>query len=145
VARGGYVLVEASGGTPQVLLIATGSEVRIAVEAAELLEAEDIPTRVVSMPCFEWFDEQDTAYRRHVLPPDVKARVSVEAGSAMGWREFVGEYGEIVSLDHYGASAPCEVLHEQFGFTADHVVTAARNSLLNLGRSQDCTGGNWPH
>ncbi|WP_369174965.1 transketolase [Streptomyces sp. R28] len=134
VARGGYVLVEASAAaaTPQVILIGTGSELQIAVAAAELLEAEGIPTRVVSMPCIEWFNEQDAAYRRSVLPPEVSARVSIEAGSAMGWREFVGECGEILSLDHYGASAPYEVLYEQYGLTVDRMVAAARNSLSRL-------------
>ncbi|WP_405847005.1 transketolase [Streptomyces sp. NBC_01518] len=133
VARGGYVLVEASGATPRVILIGTGSETQIAVAAAERLEAEGIPTRVVSMPCVEWFNEQDVAYRQLVLPPGVGARVSIEAGIAMGWREFVGEHGEILSLDHYGASAPYEVLYEQYGLTADRVVTAARASLSKVG------------
>ncbi|WP_405851215.1 transketolase [Streptomyces sp. NBC_00090] len=128
-ARGGYVLVESSAPTPRVILIGTGSEVQLAVRAAELLEAEAIATRVVSMPCVEWFAEQDPTYRRRVLPPEVGARVSVEAGIALGWREFVGEYGEIVALSHYGASAPYEVLYERFGLTVDRVVAAARASL----------------
>ncbi|MFD7132918.1 transketolase [Streptomyces sp. NPDC059894] len=128
-ARGGYVLVESSAPTPRVILIGTGSEVQLAVRAAELLEAEAIATRVVSMPCVEWFYEQDPAYRRRVLPPEVGARVSVEAGVALGWREFVGEHGEIVALPHYGASAPYEVLYEKFGLTVDRVVGAARTSL----------------
>ncbi|WP_405775470.1 transketolase [Streptomyces sp. NBC_01390] len=128
-AKGAYVLVEASTGSPDVILIGTGSEVHLAMRAAELLEAEGIPTRVVSMPCVEWFNEQEAVYRMTILPPGVKARVSVEAGAAMGWREFVGEYGEVIGIDHYGASAPGEVLYEQYGFTPDRVVAAAHASL----------------
>ena len=104
--------------------------------ARERLEADGIPTRVVSMPCQEWFDAQDSAYRTQVLPPVVKARVSVEAGVAMSWHDLVGESGECVSIEHYGASAPYQVLFEQFGFTADHVVAAARASLSRVGASQ---------
>ncbi|MEU0739838.1 transketolase [Streptomyces sp. NPDC006134] len=129
VARGGYVLVESSAPTPRVILIGTGSEVQLAVRAGELLEAEGIATRVVSMPCMEWFTEQDPAYRRRVLPPEVGARVSVEAGIALGWRDVVGEHGEIVALSHYGASAAYEVLYEEFGLTVERVVAAARTSL----------------
>ena len=113
----------------------TGSEVQICVAAQELLEADGIPTRVVSMPCVEWFREQDEAYRRTVLPPDVKARVSVEAGVAQSWHEWVGEAGECVSLEHFGASAPYTVLYEQFGFTAERVVAAAQASLSKLGKT----------
>jgi transketolase len=129
VAQGGYVLAEASGGVPEVILIGTGSEVQIAVAAREVLEADGVPTRVVSLPCWEWFADQDRSYREQVLPPTVRARVSVEAGVALGWREFVGDAGRIVSLDHYGASAAYSVLYEKFGITADAVVTAARESL----------------
>jgi transketolase len=129
VARGGYVLAEASGGAPRVILIGTGSEVQIAVAARERLEAEGVPTRVVSLPCREWFDAQDEGYRNEVLPPSVRARVSVEAGIAMSWRDLVGDAGESVSLEHFGASAPFEVLYEQFGLTDEAVVTAARRSL----------------
>jgi transketolase len=128
-ARGGYVLVDASGGTPQVILIATGSEVQLAVAARELLEAEGTPTRVVSMPCVEWFEAQDEAYRQRVLPPAVRARVSVEAGIALGWRGYVGDVGESVSLEHFGASADYKTLFQQFGFTPERVVAAARASL----------------
>ena len=140
-AKGAYVLVESSAA-PQVILIGTGSEVQIAVAAAELLEADGVPTRVVSMPCVEWFNEQDAAYRQLVLPPDVKCRVSIEAGIALGWREFVGEHGETVSLDHYGASAPYKVLYEQFGFTAERVVAAVRSSQSKLGLTRGSTTGN---
>ena len=129
VAKGGYVLAEASGGTPQVILMGTGSEVQIAVAARERLEADGVPTRVVSLPCWEWFAEQDQAYRDEVLPPTVKARVSVEAGVPMGWREFVGDAGRIVGLNHYGASAAYTVLFEEFGLTDEAVVAAAKESI----------------
>jgi transketolase len=129
VARGGYVLAEAEGGTPQVILIGTGSEVQLAVAARETLQAEGIPTRVVSLPCREWFDAQDADYRASVLPATVKARVSVEAGIAMGWRELVGDAGRIVSIEHYGASADYKRLYQEFGITAEAVVEAARESI----------------
>jgi transketolase len=142
VARGGYVLRDASSGTAQVVLIGTGSEVQVAVAAQELLEAEGIPTRVVSMPCVEWFRAQEEAYRRTVLPADVKARVAVEAGIGQPWHEWIGEAGEVVGLEHFGASAPFSVLYEQFGITAERVVAAARASLSRLGRTQGSTTGN---
>jgi transketolase len=129
VARGAYVLAEASNGTPEVILLGTGSEVQIAVAARERLEADGVPTRVVSVPCVEWFADQDQAYKDEVLPPTVRARVSVEAGVPMGWREFVGDAGRIVGLTHYGASAAYTVLYEQFGLTDEVVVAAARESL----------------
>jgi transketolase len=129
VARGGYVLAEAEGGTPKVILIGTGSEVQYAVAARELLQADGIPTRVVSLPCREWFDAQDATYRASVLPPTVRARVSVEAGIAMGWRELVGDAGRIISIDHYGASADYKRLFKEFGFTPEAVVEAARDSI----------------
>ncbi|OMI37524.1 transketolase [Streptomyces sparsogenes] len=128
-AKGGYVLAEAEGGTPRVILIGTGSEVQLAVEARERLEAEGIPTRVVSMPSVEWFEEQDQAYRDSVLPPSVKARVAVEAGIGLTWYRFVGEAGRIVSLEHFGASADYKVLYREFGLTAEAVFDAARASL----------------
>ncbi|MGZ8745265.1 MAG: transketolase-like TK C-terminal-containing protein, partial [Nocardioides sp.] len=129
VARGGYVLAEASSGTPEVILMSTGSEVQIAVAARETLEADGVPTRVVSLPCVEWFAAQDRAYREEVLPPSVRARVSVEASIPMGWREFVGDAGRIVGLTHYGASAAFSVLYEEFGLTGEAVVAAARDSI----------------
>ena len=141
-ARGAYVLLDCAEGTPQVLLLATGSEVQIAVAARELLEASGIGTRVVSMPCVEWFREQDLAYRNIVLPPDVLARVSVEAAVAQGWHEWVGSHGQCVSLEHFGASAPYDVLYEQFGFTAERVVAAARASLSLLDKTSGSTAGN---
>ena len=129
VAKGGYVLAEASSGLPQVILIATGSELQMAVEAREALEADGIATRVVSMPCVEWFQEQDSAYRESVLPPIVKARVSVEAGIAMPWHQFTGDLGENVSIEHFGASADYKTLFREFGFTTENVVAAAKRSL----------------
>ncbi|GAA4084944.1 transketolase [Nonomuraea soli] len=142
VAKGGYVISEASTSQPQVILIGTGSEVEIAVDAQKLLEEQGFPTRVVSMPCVEWFQGQDSAYRQSVLPPAVKARVAVEAGIALGWREFVGEHGEVVSLEHFGASAPYKTLYEQFGLTAERVAAAAKASLAKLGHDKGETTGN---
>ncbi|MGW7595665.1 transketolase-like TK C-terminal-containing protein, partial [Streptomyces rubiginosohelvolus] len=133
-AKGGYVLFEAEGGEPRVILIGTGSEVQLAVEAREQLQAAGIPTRVVSMPSVEWFEEQDKGYRETVLPPSVKARVAVEAGIGLTWYRFVGEAGRIVSLEHFGASADYKVLFREFGLTAEAVVTAARESLDAAGR-----------
>jgi transketolase len=142
VERGGYVLADASNGAPKVILIGTGSEVQLCVTARERLEADGVPTRVVSMPCQEWFRAQDTAYRTQVLPSSVKARVSVEAGVAMSWHDLVGEAGECVSIEHFGASAPYQVLFEKFGFTADNVVAAARASLSRAGELKGSTTGN---
>ena len=140
--RGAYVLEDASDGQPRVLLLATGSEVQIALAARELLEAEGRPTRVVSVPCVEWFREQDAAYQAQVLPPDVKARVSIEAGIAQCWWEFLGAAGVPLSLEHFGASAPYPVLYEQFGLTAERAVAAAHASLSKLGQTQGTTTGN---
>ncbi|MEW9531176.1 transketolase [Microbispora sp. NPDC049125] len=142
VARGGYVLREASNGQPEVVLIGTGSEVQIAVEARDLLEAQGIPTQVVSMPCVEWFTAQEPAYKQTVLPPAVRARVAVEAGISMGWREFVGDVGEVLGLEHFGASAPYKTIYEQFGLTADRVVAAAKASLARAGADKGETTGN---
>ncbi|MFB7086071.1 transketolase [Streptomyces sp. NPDC056296] len=128
-ARGGYVLADASTGAPDVVLIATGSEVRLAVAAREALESEGTPTRVVSMPSVEWFEEQPREYRESVLPPSVKARVAVEAGIGLTWHRFTGDAGRIVSLEHFGASADAKTLFTEFGFTAEHVAAAARESL----------------
>jgi transketolase len=134
VAKGGYVLADASNGQPAVILMATGSEVQIALEAREVLEGEGTPTRVVSMPCFEWFEEQDAAYRSTVLPSDVRARVSVEAAIAMSWHRYLGDHGVAVSLEHFGASAAYTSLYEQFGITTDRVVAAAHASLAQQPR-----------
>ena len=132
-ARGAYVLRDAANGQPEVILMGTGSEVQICVAAQELLESQGVPTRVVSMPCIEWFREQDAAYRATVLPSGVRARVSVEAAVSMGWHEWVGDHGQTVAVDHFGASAPYQVLFEQFGLTAERTVAAARASLSSLG------------
>ena len=132
VAKGGYVLYEASTGTPDVILVATGSEVQLAVAAREKLEKSGIGTRVVSMPCREWFDEQSAAYREKVLPAAVRARVSVEAGVPQGWREIVGDAGEIIAIDHFGASADAATLFREFGFTPETVVAAAKKSLKTV-------------
>ena len=132
VSRGGYVLSDASTGAPEVVLIGTGSELQLAVAAREALEADGIPTRVVSMPCVEWFDAQDQAYRDGVLPPTVKARVAVEAGISMPWYRFVGDAGEIISIEHFGASADHKTLFREFGFTAEAVTAAAQRSLARV-------------
>jgi transketolase len=136
VARGGYVLAEADGGPPRVILIATGSEVSIALEARDTLQAEGVPTRVVSMPCREWFDAQDAAYRDQVLPPAVRARVSIEAAVAQGWREYVGDAGRCISLEHYGASADYKTLYREFGLTPQATVDAARQSMAAAGTAE---------
>jgi transketolase len=132
VARGGYVLADASSGTPQVILMATGSEMQLAVEARKTLEDDGVPTRVVSMPCLDWFENQDEAYRESVLPSDVTARVSVEAGVAQPWFRHIGTVGEPVSIEHFGASADYKTLFEKFGFTAEAVVDAARRTLARV-------------
>jgi transketolase len=129
VAKGAYVLLDAPEGTPDVILIATGSEVSLAVEARERLAAEGIGARVVSAPSLEWFAEQDAAYRESVLPAAVKARVSVEAGATGLWRGIVGDTGRTVGIDHFGASADYKTLFQKFGVTADAVVEAARASV----------------
>jgi transketolase len=128
VVQGGYVL---AAGT-DVILIATGSEVPIALEARELLSGEGISARVVSMPCVEWFDEQDESYRREVLPPTIRARVSVEAGITPPWKLFVGDAGASIGVDHYGASAAYQKIYEEFGITAERVAAAARDSLARV-------------
>ncbi|HET8958491.1 MAG TPA: transketolase [Microcella sp.] len=128
-ARGGYVLAEAANGSPDVILIATGSEVQLAVEARAQLAADGIHARVVSMPSVEWFDEQSAEYRESVLPSSVTARVAVEAGLGLTWHRFVGDRGRIVSIDHFGASADYQTLFREFGITTDAVVAAARETL----------------
>ncbi|MDK4208448.1 MULTISPECIES: transketolase [Corynebacterium] len=129
VRRGAYTLVEGSKDEPDVILLATGSEVQLAVEAANQLESEGTAARVVSAPCLEWFDEQDAEYRESVLPSSVRARVSVEAGLAQSWHKYTGTFGRNVSLEHYGASAPGDELFEKFGFTSAAVADAARESI----------------
>jgi transketolase len=128
-AKGAYVLAEAANGTPDVILIATGSEVSLAVEARAALAADGVHARVVSAPSLEWFAEQDEAYRESVLPAAVTARVSVESGIAMPWRGIVGDAGRSVSIEHFGASADYKTLFQKFGITAEAVVSAARESI----------------
>ncbi|WP_326601733.1 transketolase [Streptomyces sp. NBC_01800] len=127
--KGGYILRDSSAETPDVILIATGSEVQLAVAAREQLEAEGVGTRVVSMPSVEWFEEQSAEYRASVLPASVKARVAVEAGIGLTWFRYVGDAGRIVSLEHFGASADAKTLFAEYGFTAESVASAARESL----------------
>ena len=130
-SKGAYTLIDASNAKPELILIATGSEVQLAVEARVKLEAEGIKTRVVSAPCVEWFDEQSEAYKESVLPSDVAARVSVEAGLSLGWSKYVGRSGESVSIEHFGASADYKTLFREFGMTTDAVIKAAHKSLSN--------------
>ncbi|AZN29397.1 transketolase [Flaviflexus salsibiostraticola] len=132
VLKGAYVLSESPTGSVDVVLIATGSEVQLAVKAQETLAADGVGARVVSMPSLEWFNEQDAEYRNSVIPTDVKARVSVEAGSTFGWAGIVGDHGRSVGIDHYGASADGALLFEKFNITAEAVVEAARESLASL-------------
>jgi transketolase len=129
VHRGGYVLLDSEGGLPDVVLVGTGSEVQLAVKARESLAEKGIRARVVSMPCREWFEEQEASYRETVIPPTVKARVSVEAGIAQGWREIVGDHGRMVSIEHYGASADYERIYREYGITAEAVAAAAEDSI----------------
>jgi transketolase len=128
-AKGGYVLIDAEDGDPDVILVGTGSEVQLAVEARTMLADKGVKARVVSMPCREWFDAQPSSYKESVIPPNIKARVSVEAGVAQGWREIVGDHGRIVSLEHYGASAEYSRIFREFGITAQAVADAAEDSL----------------
>jgi transketolase len=137
VHRGGYVLLEAPDldgdeGLPDVILIGTGSEVQLAVTAREQLAAGGVGARVVSMPCREWFDAQDAAYRASVIPPNVKARVSVEAGIGQGWRDVVGDHGRIVSIEQYGASADFARIYQEYGITAEAVASAAEDSIRSV-------------
>ena len=128
VRRGAYILCD-TPATPDVLLIATGSEVSVAVAAAELLAKDGVFARVISAPCLEWFAQEDSAYQESVLPSSIKARVSVEAGVSAGWREWVGDAGEIIALDHFGASASAGHLFKEFGFTPENVASAAKKSI----------------
>ena len=127
--KGAYVLAEAKNGKPKLILIATGSEVQLALAARLELEASGVSTRVVSAPCVEWFELQSEEYRNSVLPTTVKARVSVEAGLSLGWQKYVGPFGESVSIEHFGASADYKTLFREFGMTVENVVAAAKSSL----------------
>jgi transketolase len=145
VRRGGYVLRDASGGEPDLILIATGSELQLAFAAAERLEADGIASRVVSLPCWETFEAQDQGYRDSVLPPAVRKRVSIEIGVSLGWERWVGDEGAIIGLDHYGASAPAGTVFEHFGFTADRVADVARKVVRDglRGRIPTVDGGHF--
>ncbi|WP_374010487.1 transketolase [Leifsonia sp. LS-T14] len=132
VAKGAYILAEAPGGTPDVIFIATGSEVQIALEAREVLRGEGVNARVVSAPSLEWFAEQSAEYQEHVLPAAIKARVSIEAGLALAWDKIVGDHGRSVSIEHFGASADYKTLFREFGMTTEHAVSAAKESLASL-------------
>jgi len=131
-AKGAYTLLEAANGKPEVILIATGSEVEIAIAARLELEAAGISTRVVSAPCLEWFDEQPSIYREQVLPSSVRAKVSVEAGLSLGWSKYVGPFGQSVSIEHFGASADAKTLYHEFGMTAEAVVAKAKSTIAAL-------------
>jgi transketolase len=146
VRRGGYVLRDAKGGTPELILIGTGSELQLAFTAAEALETDGIATRVVSLPCWELFEAQDQAYRDEVLPPDVRKRVAVEAGVSLGWERWVGDEGAIVGLDHFGASAPAGTIFERFGFTTDRVGEVGRKVVRDglRGRIETLEPGHLP-
>jgi transketolase len=135
VEKGAYVLAEAPNGTPDVILLGTGSEVQLAVDAREALKADGVNARVVSVPSREWFDQQDAEYRESVLPSSVKARVSVEAAVSQGWRELVGDAGRSISIEHYGASADFKTLYREFGITTEAVVAAAKESIEAVGSS----------
>jgi transketolase len=135
VARGGYVLAEAGAGRPDVILLATGSEVHLALEARAELESGGIPTRVVSLPCWELFDRQPAEYRHEVLPPQVAARVAVEQAATLGWHRFVGDAGRVVGMHTFGASAPLKQLLTKFGFTPNRVAAEARECLEDVRRS----------
>jgi transketolase len=128
VARGGYVLLD-SEGAPQLILIATGSEVSLALDAAQKLHQDGIAVRVVSMPSWELFEEQSEEYKEAVLPKNVTARLAIEAASPMGWERYVGSQGATITLDHFGASAPAKILFQKFGFTVDNVVEQAKKLL----------------
>jgi transketolase len=129
VSRGAYILADAQGGKPDVILMASGSEVSLCLDAFERLKSQGIPARVVSMPSWELFDHQDTAYQQSVLPPGVKARVAVEQASTFGWARYTGPYGEIIGMNTFGASAPLQALQKKFGFTADRIITAAQGAI----------------
>ncbi|MDH6236928.1 transketolase [Cryobacterium sp. CG_9.6] len=131
VSRGAYVLAEAVGGTPDVILIATGSEVQLAVDARTQLATEGINARVVSAPCLEWFEEQTIEYRESVLPTNITARVSIEAGIALSWNRYVGDRGRSISIEHFGASADYQTLFREFGITTEAVIAAAKDSIAS--------------
>jgi len=129
LACGAYVMAEAQGGEPQVILIATGSEVQLCIEAYEKLKAENIRARVVSMPSFELFERQDESYRRRVLPPEIQARVTVEAAATIGWDRYAGPTGTVIGMHSFGGSAPGTGLMKKFGFVPDKILRAAKDQI----------------
>ena len=129
MARGAYVLADAPGGKPQVILIATGSELSIAVQTHEQLVAESIRSRVVSMPSWEIFENQSQEYRNSVLPPELTARVAIEQGSTLGWERYAGTAGQVIGMKTFGASAPLKELQKKFGFEPDRLAAAAKSLL----------------
>jgi len=133
LSRGAYILADAPGADPEVILIGTGSEVALCLEAYEQLTKEGVRARVVSMPSWELFDDQDKSYRESVLPPNVKARVSVEVASDFGWAKYTGNEGHNLCIETFGASAPLKQLLKKFGFTAENVVTAAKSQITRHG------------
>jgi transketolase len=129
VAKGAYVMADAAGGPPEIIFIASGSEVCLAVEARETLASEGIRSRVVSMPSWDIFEQQSQAYRDSVLPPDVTARIAVEQGSVLGWERYVGSRGKVIGMKTFGASAPLKELQRKFGFGPERVVALAKELL----------------
>ncbi|MXW25093.1 MAG: transketolase, partial [Dehalococcoidia bacterium] len=140
VPRGAYILDDAPDGSPDIVLIATGSEVSLAREAASMLAAEGIAARVVSMPSWELFADQPQSYRDEVLPPGVTARLAIEAGTSIGWERYVGDAGEVLGIDRFGASAPGKVMMERYGFTAEAVVERA-TAMVARSRAAEPAGG----
>ena len=130
VAKGGYILSESKNGKPELILIATGSEVQIALDAQKILEETGIQSRVISMPCVEWFYEQDENYQEQVLPKNVKTRIAIEAGSTIGWYKLVGSEGYVIGLDHYGASSKPDILFKEYGISVENIVAQAKK-LIN--------------
>jgi transketolase len=137
VAKGAYVLADAEAGPPEVILIGTGSEVQLCVQAYEALMREGVAARVVSMPSWDLFERQDQAYRDSVLPPTVTARVAVEAGSVIGWDRYVGSGGSVIGMHSFGASAPIKDLMKRFGFTTENVLAAARTQIASAVKSRE--------
>jgi transketolase len=129
LSKGGYILSEAEGGQPEAILIATGSEVHIALVAQDLLRETGIEVRVVAMPSCELFNKQSIAYQREILPSKVTKRVAIEAGSTFGWRRWVGDDGMVIGIDYFGASAPCDDLYQHFGITAENVRKAVHGLI----------------
>jgi transketolase len=129
LARGAYVMADAEDGAPQVILVATGSEVQLCIDVYERLKAEKIPARVVSMPSWELFERQDESYRHEVLPPHITARVTVEAGATIGWDRYAGPTGTIVGMHSFGGSAPGAALMKKFGFVPDKILQAAKDQI----------------